>query len=404
MVSTGPLSGLHVLDLSTFVAGPSGTMVLAQLGADVVRVDPLGGAPDTRRLPLAPDGSSLYWAGLNRHKRSVSLDLGREEGRAVVRRMLARPGDGYGILVTNAVDRRWLDYDTLRRVRPDLVMVHIAGRPDGRPAVDYTVNAEVGLPWLTGPVDATRPVNHVLPAWDLLTGLHAALSVVTADRKRRATGRGELIRINLSDVAVTTLAHLGLLADTAINASTRVREGNYLYGAYGSDFATKDGHRVMVVALTARHWARLVEVTEAAAVISALEERLGVDFSDERHRYAHRDLVTAVLAPWFAARVRADAVDRLERARVLWGDYRRVEELQLGPDSPVAASGLFDAVDHPGVGTYPVPRPVARIRGWDPPRPGPAAVLGEHTDQVLAEWLAADDAELAGLRAAGVSR
>ena len=403
-MSSDPLSGLHLLDLSTFVAGPSGTMVLAQLGADVVRVDPLGGATDTRRLPLAPDGSSLYWAGLNRHKRSVSLDLGRDEGRAVVRRMLARPGEGYGILVTNAVNQRWLDYDALRRVRPDLVMVHIAGRPDGRPAVDYTVNAEVGLPWLTGPVDSTRPVNHVLPAWDLLTGLHAALSVVAADRKRRATGLGGLIRINLSDVAVTTLAHLGFLADTVINGSTRVREGNYLYGAYGSDFATKDEHRIMVIALTDRHWTRLVEVTDASAIISALEERLGADFSRERDRYAHRDLITAVLTPWFSARGRAEVVDRLERAHVLWGGYRRTEDLDAGPDSPVAASGLFEAVDHPGIGTYPVPGPVARIRGWDQPRPGPAATIGEHTDQVLAEWLAAGEAELAGLRAAGVIR
>jgi 2-methylfumaryl-CoA isomerase len=167
----GPLAGLHVLDLSTYVAGPSATMTLAQLGAEVVRIDPIGGATDTRRLPLSPDGTSLYWAGLNKAKRSVELDLRQEEGRDVVRRLLARPGDGHGILVTNAVGQPWLTDDVLRQVRADLIHVRIGGRADGRAAVDYTVNCEVGLPWLTGPVESGTPVNHVLPAWDLLTGL-----------------------------------------------------------------------------------------------------------------------------------------------------------------------------------------------------------------------------------------
>ena len=90
----GPFSGLYIVDLSTYVAGPSGTMTLAQLGADVLRIDPLGGATDTQRLPLAPDGSSLYWAGLNRYKRSVALNLRSPAGRGAVRRLLGRAGEG----------------------------------------------------------------------------------------------------------------------------------------------------------------------------------------------------------------------------------------------------------------------------------------------------------------------
>src|SRR4051812_44792695 len=102
-VATGPLAGLHILDLSSFVAGPSSTMTLAQLGADVVRIDPIGGPPDGRRYPLTPDGTSLYWAGLNKGKRVLQLDLRSEEGREIVGQLLQRGGDNGGILVTNAV-------------------------------------------------------------------------------------------------------------------------------------------------------------------------------------------------------------------------------------------------------------------------------------------------------------
>jgi len=243
-----PLQGLQILDISTYVAGPSGAMALALLGADVIRVDPLGGATDTRRLPLAPNGVSLYWCGLNRGKRSIEVDTTTDAGRAVVAALLANTGPEGGILLTNAVGQRWLDYDELRRHRPDLIHVHIQGQNDGAPAVDYTVNAEVGLPLITGASDSTRPVNHVLPAWDLLTGLHAAIGILAAVRDRSANGQGRSITLSLADVAASTMAQLGFVADAIVNKATRLREGNYLYGTFGCDFETADGGRVMVVA------------------------------------------------------------------------------------------------------------------------------------------------------------
>src|SRR4051812_38355469 len=114
-----PLDGLRIIDVSTYVAGPSGAMTLAQLGADVIRIDPIGGATDIRRLPLDGKGNSLYWAGLNKAKRSVELDLAGAEGRALVAALLATPGPENGILLTNAVGQRWLSYDELVTHRPD---------------------------------------------------------------------------------------------------------------------------------------------------------------------------------------------------------------------------------------------------------------------------------------------
>ena len=182
-LATRPLEGLQVVELSTYVAGPSGAMTLAQLGADVIRVDPVGGATDTRRLPLDQKGNSLYWAGLNKGKRSVELNTSSDEGRRLVIDLLSATGPGgrhpahqRGRASAGSTTRRCGPH------RPDLIEVHITGRSDGKPAVDYTINSEVGLPLITGPVDLDRPVNHVLPAWDLLTGLHAALG----DPGRRA--------------------------------------------------------------------------------------------------------------------------------------------------------------------------------------------------------------------------
>jgi 2-methylfumaryl-CoA isomerase len=135
------------------------------------------------------------------------------------------------------------------------------------------------------------PVNHVLPAWDLLAGLHAALSLPAAERARSATGQGKLIEINLTDVALATMAHLGFVADAVINSNERHRDGNYLYGSYGRDFTTAEGRYVMVVALTRRHWHSLVQVTGTADVMAALEQSLDADFDDEGTRYRFRDVI-----------------------------------------------------------------------------------------------------------------
>ncbi|UFS58339.1 CoA transferase [Subtercola endophyticus] len=384
---TGPLSDLHIIDVSTYVAGPSATLTLAQMGADVIRIDPLGGAPDTRRMPLARDGSSLYWAGLNRGKRSVELDLRSEEGKDTVRRLLATEGEGRGIVITNAVGQDWLSYDQLRHTRSDLIHVQLNGRSDGSSAVDYTLNAETGLPLITGPVGTSLAVNHVLPAWDLLAGRQAALAILAAERARAKTGLGQSISVTLADIAATTLAQLGYVADVVLNNAERKREGNSLYGTYGADFTTIDGGRFMIVALTGRHWRGLVALTGVENAVAGIESSLAIDFGDDEVRYTYRDLASALFAPWFAARSSAETRAQLAASAVLWSEYRTVREMAIAPDGLVRQSTLFDDVDHPGIGVYPVPRQAATMSGWSAAPATPAASIGQHTEEVLAEWL-----------------
>lgn len=396
-----PLEGLRVIELSTYVAGPSGAMALAQLGAEVVRVDPVGGATDVGRLPLAPSGVSIYWAGLNRAKRSIEIDLRSDEGRELVIDLLRAQAPAGGILLTNAVGQEWLGYEALRAEREDLIHVQIEGLSSGGPAVDYTINSGVGLPLITGPETLNQPVNHVLPAWDLLTGVHAAMAVLAAERHRTTTGEGQSITIALADVAVATMAHLGFVGDVAVNGRSRLREGNYLYGSFGCDFATADGERVMVVALTPRQWKHLLEVTRLEQVVAALETSLDADLSREEERYRHREVLAALLRPWFSSRSYDLVAKELDASGVLWGSYRTVEQLVIDDDSLLAQSQIFASVDQPGIGTYPAPGSVLRSAD-NPSEVRLAPLLGEHTDEVLTELLGLGPERLEQLRASGL--
>ena len=391
-----PLAGLRVVEVSTFVAAPLGGMTLAQLGAEVVRVDPLGGAADHTRWPLAESGTSLYWTGLNKAKRSVAVDLRSAAGQELVTRLVADSGPGGGIVLTNSVGRRWLGYQALAARRPDVIHLQIEGHPDGSAAVDYTVNAGLGFPLLTGPAGHADPVNHVLPAWDIACGLYATVGLLGAERRRARTGEGCALSVALSDVALATAGNLGFLAEAELGRR-RPRLGNYLYGGFGRDFTARDGTRFMLVTLTARHWRDLVAATGLEEPVTAVEKALGVDFAAEGDRYECRELLAALLDRWFADRDGTEVSAVLGGTSVLWAVYRSVAELVGGDE--VRANPMMRLVDQPGVGPYLAPGSPIRAGERTVAR---APVLGEHTDAVLAGWLGLADAEIRELHDRGV--
>ncbi len=256
------LEGMRVVEGTAFVAAPLAGMTLAQMGADVIRFDRIGGGLDLHRWPVTEGGESLFWAGLNKGKRSIAVDLQSPRGREIVAALVTAPGPDAGLFLTNLGARSgWLGYEALKARRADLVMVSILGTRDGGPAVDYTVNPTVGFPDATGPAGHAEPVAHVLPAWDCVTGQMAALGLVAAERHRRATGKGQLVELALKDVAAAMLGNLGIIGEVEVNRVDRPKIGNALYGAYGQDFATADGRQVMVVGLTDRQWAGLLQAT-----------------------------------------------------------------------------------------------------------------------------------------------
>ena len=393
MNAAAPLAGLTVLEVSSFIAAPLGGLTLAQLGAEVIRIDPLGGGPDLGRWPLAPSGTSLYWTALNKGKRSVTLNFRAAEGRRLLGQLLAASGPGGGIVLTNATGQGWLAYSELVSIRPDLIHLQIQGHRDGRAAVDYTVNAATGFPMITGPDGFAGPVNHVLPAWDVACGLYAAVGLLAAERNRQRTGAGSEIRLALADVALAVAGHLGFLAEAQVNGAERPRIGNHLYGGFARDFQTSDDERVMVVALTRRHFADLAAVTGLAGPLAELERLLHADFGTEGDRYRHREVIAALLAPWFAGRPLADVERRLAGTSVLWSRYRRFTDLT--GDGTLAADPLLGEINQPGVGPLLAPGSPLAVDGAGAPRPAP--VLGADIAAVLSGLLGLSAAEVRAL-------
>lgn len=384
-VPAGVLAGVRVVEVAAFVAAPQAGATLAAMGADVIRLEQRGGGVDARRWPLH-GGRSLYRDGLDRGKRSVAVDLRSAEGRELAARIATAPGDGAGLVVTNLPAGGWLSYQRLAERRPDLVMVVIEGRPGGGAAVDYTVNAGTGFPFLTGPASAGGPVNHVLPSWDLSTGLLAATSLLAAERHRRLTGEGQLVEIALADVALTMADHLGLLAEARLDPEPRGRHGNHVYGTWGRDFATADGRWVMICALTPRQWSALVTATGIAPDVAELERANAVDLGDEAARWRCREEIAALVEPWVGARTLAEAGTALDAGGVLWGPYRTFK--QLVAEDPRAAA--------------PVPGPARFGLGGRMEAGPPPDRVGQHTAEVLSSVLGLGPTELSGLRARGV--
>jgi len=383
----GILAGLRVIEGSAFVAAPSAGMTLAQMGAEVIRFDPIGGGLDFGRWPLDDDGRSLYWAGLNKGKKSLRIDIRSAEGRELLTRLITAPGDDAGIFLTNFPPVGWLSYERLAERRPDLIMINIQGNRDGGSEVDYTVNPAVGFPSLTGPPAHERPVNHVLPAWDIATGLSAVNGLLAAERHRRRTGEGQFISIALSDVAFATLGNLGFLAEQQITGRARQATGNDLYGAFGRDFATADGRRVMIVAITRRQWQALVATAGLEAAVTEIEARTGLDLNDEGDRYRATEEIAAALAPWCAGQDHAALVRRLNDGGVAWGPYQTVaqalaEDWRCSPQNP-----LFQEVEQPGIGRYLTPGTPLEFSAVARAAPRPAPRLGEHSVEVLSDVL-----------------
>jgi 2-methylfumaryl-CoA isomerase len=375
-------------------------MTLAQLGADVIRFDQIGGGLDYGRWPLADNGDSLFWAGLNKGKRSLEVDLHSGRGRELVEACIAAAG----AFLTNFPARGWLSHESLSSGRSDLIMVLLTGNRDGSSEVDYTVNPATGFPWATGPRNYAEPLNSVLPAWDAIMGGLAATGLLAAERHRARTGEGQLVRVALSDVAFAMVGHLGRVAEAELGSRDTPKDGNYLYGAFGHDFATSDGRRVMVVALTTRQWNSLLEVTGLTDTVRAIEHAMGIELHSVSHRFQARDLLAAVMQPWFEARTLTEIRAAFAGTGVSWGAYQTFSQLVREDPRCSIDNEMWEIVEHPGVGEYLMPgtpldfSAVPRV----PVRRAPQ--LGEHTEAVLSDLLGMTTAEIGRLERDGVVR
>ncbi|MFM8499857.1 MAG: CoA transferase [Chakrabartia sp.] len=390
------LPSLTIVEASSFVASPTAGLYLAQMGAEVIRVDQIGGGPDFNRWPKADNGRSLYWENLNRAKKSVALDLGRAEGRELLAELVQKTGQ----FITNFPINGFLAHDTLAQGRADLVTVRIMGMADGGPALDYTVNSAVGYPDLTGP--GPEPVNHVLPAWDLLTGAYAAFAMLAALHHRDATGQGQDVRVPLSDVAIGTVANLGSLAEVLTFGANRERLGNAVYGAFGRDFVTQDGVRLMIMAITPRQWSGLVAVLGISNEIVAIEADRGVSFAkDEGVRFEHRDVLFPLVAQKVSGWTYAQLKAALDEVGGCYGPYQTMLDAARDPEL-VGNNPIFGTAHNPSGAAYPAAGSFATLPGQDRQPPAPAPYLGAHSEEILATRLGLGSGAIAKLIDAGI--
>jgi 2-methylfumaryl-CoA isomerase len=401
-MNPGILSGLRVIEGSAFVAAPLAGNTLAAMGADVIRFDPIGGGLDAARWPVTGSGQSLFWAGMNKGKRSIAVDIRAERGQQLLSQLIAAPGPDAGLFVTNFPARGWLAYDKLAARRPDLIMINLVGRRDGGSEVDYTVNPQLGFPDITGPASSAEPVNHVFPAWDVITGNMIVTALLAALRHRDRSGEGQLVTLALKDVGLAMLGHLGMIAEVQVGDFDRPRYGNDLFGAFGRDFATQDGRRAMVVGLTDLQWKTLCDATGIGEAAAALGRDLGLDLAEEGNRFRARDGIAALLVPWFAARTLDQVRSAFDKHRVTWGPYRSVRQA-LAEDADLSdANPMFGWLDQPGLGRHLAPTTPLQFSKFERRAPQRAPRLGEHTDSILESLLGLSSSDIQSLHQAGI--
>ncbi|WJY19390.1 CoA transferase [Alteriqipengyuania flavescens] len=399
------LSGLSLVEVSSFVASPTVGLYCGQMGAEVIRVDHVAGGLDYDRYLLTGEGRSLAWENLNRTKKSVALDLRSGEGRELCVALAAKVGQ----CVTNVPETSFLSHAAMAAKRGDMISLRIMGWHDGRQAMDFTVNAASGYPLMTGPAEweqaSAPPVNQLMPAWDFLTGAYSAFALLAALRRRDASGEGAEIRIPLGDVAIGTLANSGTMAEMLYRGADRERLGNAIWGAFGTDFRSRDGTRFMVAALTAKQWAGLVEAFDVESEIAALEAELGVRFADgDTPRFENRERLAALFQSVAGQLDWPELERRMGAAGTTFERYRTPYEASTDPVL-VGENPLFGpSPDNPSGFDYPAARSFAHLGGEERGDPLPAPYLGQHSEEVLAEKLGLSSGAIARLIDAGTVR
>ena len=396
------LKGMRIIEASAFIAAPMCGTTLAQLGAEVIRFDPILGGLDFSRWPVTKHGDSIYWAEMNKGKKSIAVNTKSDEGKELITELITQEGHQNGIFSTNLPATGWLSFESLNKKRADLIQHEIIGNRDGRTALDYTVNAKVGFPLITGAKDSREPVNHVLPAWDIATAYHAATNILAAIIHRFKTGKGQQIKLALSDVALSSISNLGFIGDVIINDAKRERIGNFLYGAFGKNFVTKDDVHIMIVAITPKQWKQLLESIEVVESIQELETIMKLDFSGEGDRFTARNEIFQIIQ----SAIEKKSIDQLEKMlnhhNVCWEKYQSVEELVKSDKDICEENQFFQKRTHPKIGRYPVCAGASDFKGVEklPACIGPT--LGQHTDEILADILGLSEEKIGTLHDQGI--
>jgi crotonobetainyl-CoA:carnitine CoA-transferase CaiB-like acyl-CoA transferase len=391
-----PLEGLRILAVAQFGAGPYSTMVLADLGADVVKIeDPRTGGDVSRSVPpYQIPGDSLYFQSFNRNKRSLALDLRTAEGRALFHRLVAVSHAVFNNLRGDESHKLGLDYESLREINPRIVCCSLSGfaRSGARahePGYDYLLQAETGYMSMTGD-PAGPPVSCGVSVIDYASGLAAALGLVAAVAAARETGQGSDVEVSLYDVAVSMLTYLAAWNLNRDFEPSRRSGSAHQTLVPAQTFRTADGHIVLFCAKE-KFWRNLCQVIGAPE----LADREG--FANFDQRFENRDAVVEAIGSILATKTTDEWVALL-KGQV---PCAPVQDLATALRDPfIRERDMIVETDHPEFGRVrqaagPVKIPGAKKEHRRAPK------LGEHSEEILKDWLGLDAEQIADLRRKG---
>ena len=397
--AVGPLKGLRVLDLTRVLAGPTCTQMLGDLGAEVFKIERPEAGDDTRGFapPFVPNTrESAYFVGVNRNKKSVTLDLAKPEGQAVIHRLL----EHCDILVENfkvgALAKYGLGWEQLKARHPRLIYCSITGFGQTgpyapRPGYDALIQAMGGVMSLTGEPEGT-PQKVGVPVADLFAGLYGCIGILAAVNHRNATGEGQQIDIGMLDTHVAWLANQGMNYLATGENPPRLGNQHPNIAPY-QEYPTKDGYIILAVGND--------PTFERFCKANGLEHLLSDErFATNPKRVQNRQLVTDTLTPVMTSKTTAEWIEALEALKIGCGPINTLE--QVFADPHVKARNMVLELPHASGETVKVIANPVKLSATPPAYRSPPPVLGQHTEEVLGRVLGMSGAEIAALRERGI--
>ncbi len=392
---TAPLAGLRVIDFGRYIAGPYCAALLADMGAEVIRVERREGGEDRFVAPLAETGEGSNFLGLNRNKKGMTLDPSRKESDEIKRRLIASADVVLANLPLNVLKKLGLDYESLKAIKPDIILTMIStfgsdGPYADRVGFDGVAQAMSGAMGLTGFPGA--PVRSVVSFEDFGTALHAAFGTMVALYEKQRTGQGQIVEASLLATGVTFMQTM--LAERYVSGIKRAPQGNTAFYSAPSDaYRTSDGWMMVqtVGQPMFERWAKLVGRPDLIDDPRCADDLMRAD---------NHGLINQAMTAWTSPRTTAEAMAQLEKVRIPCGPVYDLESVLNDPQ--VKARELLQYLEYPAT---PKPVPIASTPVRLSQTPGEirhrAPLLGEHTDEVLKQ-LGFTKAEIDAFRSSGV--
>lgn len=392
-----PLDGVTVIDLGQVYQGPYATLLMAKAGANVIKVEPLGGEPIRQRVHVSK-GAAVPFAMLNANKRAITLNLKSDKGREILKQLASNADVLLENYAPGVMDKLGIGWSVLNKLNPRLIYASGSGYGLSGPdrdnlAMDITVQAASGMMSVTGFPDGP-PVKAGPAVVDFLSGIHLYAGVMTALYERTFTGKGRLVEVAMQETVYPALAsNLAFVYDKGIAPPRTGNRHGGLAAAPYNVYPTSDGY-IAIIGINEGHWNSLLEAIERKDLVG--DER----FSTRPARVKNIEETDALISDWTRRHTKAEAFERFRACKVPSAPVRDL--IEVTNDKHMHERGMLEWIDHPQFGKVVVPNSPLRLHGADQVERTPSPRLGEHNHEVLSQMLDLDSTEINRLETEGV--